>query len=102
MLGLGIKLGGCVAAWHNGFLVGVWGYFIASLVIATGCFCLNFAVAEIVSIISFPGILKQKISLNVARIDLATAMIIFYILLCGGVSFAFILQAATLVMSARV
>jgi len=52
---LAIKLGGCVAAWHNGYTVGVWGYFIASMVVAVGYGSLNLCVAELTSIIAFPG-----------------------------------------------
>lgn len=53
--GLAIKLGGCVAAWHNGYRVGVWGYFIACMVVAVGYSSLNLCVAELTSIIAFPG-----------------------------------------------
>ena len=54
--GISIKLGGCVAAWHNGYLVGVWEYFIACLIVASGHFALCLCVAEVTSITSFPGI----------------------------------------------
>ena len=54
-IGLSIKLGGCVAAWHNGYVVGVWGYFIACLLVGTGYISLNLSVAEVTSVTSFPG-----------------------------------------------
>lgn len=53
--GLAIKLGGCVAAWHNGYTIGVWEYFIAFMLVAVGYLSLNLCVAELTSITSFPG-----------------------------------------------
>jgi ethanolamine permease len=53
--GLAIKLGGCVASWHNGFAIGFWSYFVCFVIVALGYLVLTLCVAEMISVISFPG-----------------------------------------------
>eukprot|EP00600_Ochromonadales_sp_CCMP1393_P005389 CAMPEP_0174954918 /NCGR_PEP_ID=MMETSP0004_2-20121128/695_1 /TAXON_ID=420556 /ORGANISM="Ochromonas sp., Strain CCMP1393" /LENGTH=697 /DNA_ID=CAMNT_0016202793 /DNA_START=5 /DNA_END=2094 /DNA_ORIENTATION=- len=55
LLGVAIKIGGCVGPWHNGLIVGVWGYLVAIVILALGYWMLNLCVAEMCSIITFPG-----------------------------------------------
>jgi len=59
-----MKLGGCVAAWQHGFNVGVWGFFVACLLVAIAYTMLNLCVAEITSIIVFPGAPFCKLSMK--------------------------------------
>lgn len=55
LLGLAMKLGGCVAAWHNGFVTGFWPYLICVCIIAIGYFCLTLCISEMMSAVAFPG-----------------------------------------------
>eukprot|EP01031_Cornospumella_fuschlensis_P030981 gene30981-37444_t len=55
LLGMSIKLGGCVAAWNVGLAIGPYGFMIAALVIMVGYSMLTLCVAELVSVIAFPG-----------------------------------------------
>lgn len=50
-----IKLGGCVAGWNVGLSVGPYGFMIAALIIMLGYSMLAFCIAELVSVVAFPG-----------------------------------------------
>eukprot|EP01039_Chlorochromonas_danica_P005424 gene5428-5967_t len=54
-LGLSMKLGGLFAAWNNGLVVGFWEFMILTAFVAAGYGCLVLCMAELVSVIAFPG-----------------------------------------------
>ena len=55
LMGIALKLGGCVLTWNWGLAPGFWEYLIAVVSIGIGFIMLGLCMAEIVSIMTFDG-----------------------------------------------